>query len=64
MDYFVHDEGDGAVINASGPVDAAQGFIDIVRRVNPARTVDPHDLNIYPIIGKNRLVTPVDTETL
>lgn len=62
MDYFVRDSGydDGAVVEADQPVDAAQRFIDIVRRSNPGRYVNPYALDIFPIRQRNRLIDPVD----
>jgi hypothetical protein len=66
MDYFVrdNDEGDGMVVNAPIAVDAAQRFIDITRRVDPRRHVNPRALDIFPITRKDALISPVDTSVL
>lgn len=62
QDYFVSDTsyGDGAVVDAPSPVDAAQKFIDIVQHNDPNRTVAPRSLNVYPLRQRNRLIDPLD----
>ena len=64
MDYFVHDtdEGDGMVVNTPSPVDAAQQFINITRRTQPSRDVDPYRLVVYPLNSRNRNITPINPE--
>lgn len=69
MDYFVHDNnvGDGALVDAIIPTDAAQKFIDIIARELPGRYVDPFDLSIYPVKRRNTIVAPenmTDHETM
>lgn len=66
MDYFVNDQdvGDGAIVQADTPTDAAQRFIDIVHKSLPGRAVDPWQLNIFPINRREALIAPLDLHDL